>query len=327
MTGRGKQKIGGFRKSVLLLSVFGLLSCTMGRPANLPDRSSIMPGETITVEGNQNVYAVAKAHNVPMREIIVLNNLQPPFAIKSGQKLILPMAGSGSSSMVPVSGGSMPAPAPVSSAAVEQTALPPIQSAPVQSEQLAPPPPVSKPVGSPAVEALNTKSVAPAPVTTTVTSSQSQQVATLAPGGAPSVPPPAPAAEPEPSIPFTAVWPVQGPLLSGFGPKAGGLNNDGVNIGAPKGSPVLAAASGIVVYAGNEMKGFGNLILIRHQGGWVTAYAHLDRVLVNKDAVVAQGDMIGTVGKTGNVPTPQLHFETRYEGKPVDPKSVIKAGG
>jgi murein DD-endopeptidase MepM/ murein hydrolase activator NlpD len=73
------------------------------------------------------------------------------------------------------------------------------------------------------------------------------------------------------------------------------------------------------------MKGFGNLILIRHSNGWVTAYAHLDRILVSKDAVVAQNDMIGTVGKTGNVPSPQLHFETRQEGKPVDPSSVVKS--
>jgi len=71
------------------------------------------------------------------------------------------------------------------------------------------------------------------------------------------------------------------------------------------------------------MKGFGNLVLIRHEGGWVTAYAHLERMLVNKDTVVAPGDMIGTVGSTGGVSTPQLHFETRIDGKPVDPESVI----
>jgi murein DD-endopeptidase MepM/ murein hydrolase activator NlpD len=117
---------------------------------------------------------------------------------------------------------------------------------------------------------------------------------------------------------------VQGPVLSKFGPKGQGLSNDGVNIAAPKGSPVVAASNGIVVYAGNEMKGFGNLVLIRHQGGWVTAYAHLDRTLVAKDAVVAKGDMIGTVGKTGNVASPQLHFETRFKDKPIDPDSIIK---
>jgi murein DD-endopeptidase MepM/ murein hydrolase activator NlpD len=117
---------------------------------------------------------------------------------------------------------------------------------------------------------------------------------------------------------------VQGPKLSGFGPKGQGVNNDGVNIGAPKGSPVVAAANGIVVYAGDDMKGFGNLVLIRHEGGWVTAYTYLDRVLVAKDAVVAQGDMIGTVGKSGNISSPQLHFETRHDGKAVDPDGVIK---
>ncbi len=120
------------------------------------------------------------------------------------------------------------------------------------------------------------------------------------------------------------VWPVQGPVLSGFGPKGQGVNNDGVNIGAPKGAPVVASAAGNVVYAGDDMKGFGNLILIRHEGGWVTAYAHLDRVLVAKDSVVAQGDMIGTVGKTGNITSPQLHFEVRHNGKVVDPKGLIK---
>jgi murein DD-endopeptidase MepM/ murein hydrolase activator NlpD len=124
--------------------------------------------------------------------------------------------------------------------------------------------------------------------------------------------------------PLDMQWPVQGPILSGFGSKGPGLNNDGVNIGAPKGAPVVAAAPGTVVYAGDEMKGFGNLVLIRHEGDWVTAYAHLDRVLVKKDTVVGQGDMIGTVGKTGNVATPQLHFETREGGKPVDPASVVK---
>ena len=112
-------------------------------------------------------------------------------------------------------------------------------------------------------------------------------------------------------------------MLSGFGPKGQGVNNDGVNIGAPKGAPVVAAGNGIVAYAGNDMKGFGNLILIRHEGGWVTAYAHLDRILVSKDAAVAQGDMIGTVGKTGNISSPQLHFEIRQKNKPVDPTSLL----
>jgi murein DD-endopeptidase MepM/ murein hydrolase activator NlpD len=119
-------------------------------------------------------------------------------------------------------------------------------------------------------------------------------------------------------------WPVQGTVISGFGPSAQGTNNDGVNIAAPKGAPVIAAAGGIVAYTGNEMKGFGNLVLIRHEGGWVTAYAHLERMTVAKDSVVGPGDMIGTVGTTGGIATPQLHFETRKDGTPVDPMTVLK---
>jgi murein DD-endopeptidase MepM/ murein hydrolase activator NlpD len=317
-----------YQKSVIrkpffcsLITVLCLLtSCTAFHTPQtyLPSKEGIVPGETITVNGNENIYAVARAHNASMRAIIVLNDLQPPFALKPGQKLILPA--SGSSGMVPVSGGA-PVPSSVPSGAVEQTPLAPIQSSSVQTEQLPPPQILLKPgKGSPAVDALNTptQQQPPQPTSTTVAGAKLGQMAMMAP-------PPAPEAKaPEEAPSFAASWPVQGPVLSGFGPKGQGLNNDGINIGAPKGAPVLAAASGIVVYAGNEMKGFGNLILIRHQGGWVTAYAHLDRILVNKDAVVAQGDMIGTVGKTGNVPSPQLHFETRYDGKPVDPKSVIK---
>jgi murein DD-endopeptidase MepM/ murein hydrolase activator NlpD len=314
----------------------------------MPSRDSIASGETISVEGNQNVYGVAQKYGVPMREIIVLNNLQPPYAIKPGQSLVLPAKAGGvggimtSSTMSSATGvGS----APVSG--VQQADLAPVQPSAVQSEELPPPPPPTKvetlggktapnDVKSSPVEALNAPTVQAKPVTTTVAQAKMDQgIATAAPTSitpatAPkpvvvAPPPVAPASDDTTaSTPIDMVWPVQGTVLSGFGPKGQGLNNDGVNIAAPKGSPVVAAANGIVVYAGNEMKGFGNLVLIRHQGGWVTAYADLDRMLVNKDAVVAQGDMIGTVGKTGNVSSPQLHFETRYKDKPVDPNSIVK---
>ncbi|MEJ0062650.1 MAG: M23 family metallopeptidase [Alphaproteobacteria bacterium] len=119
------------------------------------------------------------------------------------------------------------------------------------------------------------------------------------------------------------IWPVEGPLLSSFGPKTGGTNNDGLNIAVPRGTPVQAAANGIVVYAGNEMKGYGNLVLIRHGDGYITAYAHLDRMVVDKDSVIAKGDMIGTVGSTGDVTGPQLHFEIRKDGKSIDPLPLM----
>lgn len=121
------------------------------------------------------------------------------------------------------------------------------------------------------------------------------------------------------------LWPVDGPILAQYGMRNGATINDGINIAGPRGAPVQAAANGLVVYAGNEGGAFGNMVLIRHGKGIVTAYAHLDRMVVDKDSVVAKGDMIGTVGGTGDVKGPQLHFEIRRNGHPVDPMPLMPA--
>jgi murein DD-endopeptidase MepM/ murein hydrolase activator NlpD len=111
--------------------------------------------------------------------------------------------------------------------------------------------------------------------------------------------------------------------VSGFGDKGGGLVNDGLNIAAPQGTPVRAAAQGTVIYAGNGVRGFGNLVLIRHEGGWVTAYGHNERILVRQGQVVRTGEEIARVGSTGSVATPQLHFQVRRGGRPVDPAAHL----
>ncbi|MBR4927248.1 MAG: M23 family metallopeptidase [Alphaproteobacteria bacterium] len=118
-------------------------------------------------------------------------------------------------------------------------------------------------------------------------------------------------------------WPVKGKILSGFGSKGGGVKNDGINISAKKGTSIKAAEAGIVVYAGNELKGYGNLLLLRHEKGFMTAYAHADKIYVETGQVVAKGDKIASVGTTGNVKTPQLHFEIRKKTKSVDPKKYL----
>lgn len=125
------------------------------------------------------------------------------------------------------------------------------------------------------------------------------------------------------------IQPVTGDIISGYGPKDGGQRNDGVNFVAPAGTPVRAAAAGEVVYAGDQVPGFGNLVLVKHDAGWVTAYAHLGRVDVKMRDVVMQGQQIGQVGSTGGVSQPQLHFEVRYaptpqdKARPVDPTLVL----
>ena len=125
------------------------------------------------------------------------------------------------------------------------------------------------------------------------------------------------------------VWPVGGSVIQGFGPKADGQRNDGLNISASTGDPVRAAADGEVVYAGDQVPSYGNLVLIKHAGGWVTAYAHMSRILVKNRDQVVQGQQIGAVGSTGTVDRPQLHFEIRYapspkdKATPVDPSLVL----
>lgn len=119
------------------------------------------------------------------------------------------------------------------------------------------------------------------------------------------------------------IWPVEGEIIAEFGPAARGVRNDGVNIAAPKGVVVGAASKGRVAFVGTEVKSFGTLVLIKHDGGMITAYAHLDSVTVKEGDVVQAGQMIGTVGQTGRVETPQLHFEIRKSRQPIDPRLII----
>ena len=118
-------------------------------------------------------------------------------------------------------------------------------------------------------------------------------------------------------------WPVNGRVIAGFGTIGKGRKNDGINIKAPLGADVKAADKGTVAYAGNELKGFGNLILIKHPDGWITAYAHNQKLLVRKGQKVVKGEKIATVGKTGGVDSPQLHFEVRAGKKAVNPRSYL----
>ena len=121
------------------------------------------------------------------------------------------------------------------------------------------------------------------------------------------------------------LWPVDGPVLSSFGQSPNGQRNDGINIAAPRGTPIRAAEGGTVSYVGNELKGYGNLLLIRHDNGFVTAYAHADRILVARGDRVDRGQLVGYSGATGDVTQPQLHFEIRRGTRPVNPTAYLGA--
>jgi len=118
-------------------------------------------------------------------------------------------------------------------------------------------------------------------------------------------------------------WPITGRVISQFGPKKGGLYNDGINIASAEGTPIKAADNGKVVYSGNELRGYGNLVLIKHSNGYITAYAHAQKTVVSKGDRVKKGDLIGYVGSTGHVSSPQLHFSIRRGRTALDPKKYL----
>jgi len=120
-------------------------------------------------------------------------------------------------------------------------------------------------------------------------------------------------------------WPVKGRIISGFGTRPDGSHNDGINVSVPQGTSVMAAENGVVAYSGNELKGYGNLVLVRHANNWVSAYAHNDELLVKRGDKVRRGQVIAKAGASGSVSQPQVHFELRKGSRPVDPTKYMSS--
>lgn len=166
---------------------------------------------------------------------------------------------------------------------------------------------------------------APTPAPQQVASAERPQQARLAstqtdnPAAAPAVVKEAEATGGLPSF----RWPVRGRVISAYGAKTNGKSNDGINLSVPVGTPIKAAEDGVVAYAGNELKGYGNLVLLRHASGYVTAYAHASEIAVKRGDAVKRGQVIGKAGQTGDVSAPQLHFEIRKGSTPVDPSQFL----
>jgi len=280
------------------------------------------PPNVHIVQKGETLYAVSRRYNVDTRSLALLNGMTRPWAVWPGDELLLPPLAR-DQAREPLHAGDL---SPVTVAAIVPAlpAVTPIVPASVAPKPAAPKPPQldSKPIQLAPAPAPAKPPAAKPPATKPV----------VTPAPAPVKPPaaaPAPAPKPVVQAPATGsrdfVWPVSGNVLKGYGASANGARNDGVNIAAPKGSPIKAAAGGEVVYAGNELAGFGNLILIRHAGGWVTAYAHADTIAVKEGDLVKQGQQVGTVGSTGNVSSPQIHFELRKGKEPVDPGQHLPA--
>ncbi len=256
------------------------------------DAIAVPGGRQHIVKTGETGIAIARAYGVEWSKVAAANGLSPPYLLEVGARLLLPTARQ------------------VAAMSVEDRARAfnlQIDDIITGGEPAALRPPVRK------------------PVTRVPPASQGSPPVRQGSPSAGQGSPPAPVAA-LPALTGDAprfAWPVDGRILSGFGAKPGGRFNDGVNLKASAGAPVRAAGDGIVAYAGDAIPGFGNLLLIKHAGGWVTAYGHNDALLVARGKRIARGDVIARAGATGSVVEPQLHFELRKGRTPVDPVKVI----
>jgi murein DD-endopeptidase MepM/ murein hydrolase activator NlpD len=262
------------------------------------------PAGGVMVREGETLWNISERYDLSLRDIIDFNNLNPPYVLQIGERIKLPPSRHYNvqykDTLYRIS----------RMFDVDVTEL-------VRANDLKPPYKLT--VGQRLrVPSQIVRRNAPAKKTTLARKSQ------------PSAKQPSPSKKTKPPVASTAgiavqdfIWPVRGNIISSYGPKEGGLHNDGVNIAAARGAAVQAAASGIVVYADNGIKSYGNLILLKHPNGMMTAYAHLDNIKVKKGQRVSQGSVLGTVGTTGAVTTPQLHFEIRKGSETINPSKEI----
>lgn len=258
-----------------------------------------------TVSKGDTVWNISQRYEVVMQDIIYVNDLRPPYALAVGQRLTLPPP----QTYKVRAGDNLYAISRTFNISQTELARMNRMKAPyiIQPGDKLRLPSVAGRVYREPAESRNVASRTVTPSKRKASAKIASQVAKKTPRRAGS----------------RFMWPVDGPVISSYGAKSGGLHNDGINIKARRGSNVASAENGIVVYTGRDLEGFGNLVLVRHADRWMTAYAHLDRIKVSKGDRVKQGQMIGTVGSTGGVSSPQLHFEIRRGTKALDPKKYL----
>lgn len=289
-------------------------------------------GKAYVVGSGDTLFAISRRFNVTAEAIADANDISKNASIRNGQKLLLP---EGFKDKGPIkTTTTVTEPAPYTPPPVSRPTPAPTQPAytpPLSRPPAATPTPVTpRPTPAPAPY---TPPPATRPTTPPVTRPTTPPATTPPASKPPLTLPSSGAAIPDSQISELGrgrfLWPVRGDVLSEFGPKGTGSRNDGLNIRAVPGETVRASAEGDIVYAGDQVPGFGNLVLIKHADGWVTAYGHLNRVDVKMTQHVMQGQQIGQAGSTGGVAEPQLHFEVRYaptpadRARPIDPKLVL----
>ncbi|HLI67433.1 MAG TPA: peptidoglycan DD-metalloendopeptidase family protein [Caulobacteraceae bacterium] len=268
-------------------------------PASVAERETTRRSSTkiYRAQRGDTIYAIGRKFKVTPREIEALNGFSPSTHLKTGQIVKLP----GPPVVERVERHVAAAPEPLRERPESTDVIPPTTNGPVPYTSLTgarPTTPPERPYVAPVVQ--------PTPL--------------------------APLGPPDAQVLLAGrgrfIWPVHGPVLTAFGPRSGGQRSDGLDIGAPMGAPVRAAATGEVVYAG-ALPDLGNLVLLKHEDGWITAYAHLSHTDVKIKDHVSQGQQVGEAGQSGAAAQPEVYFEIRYaptprdKAKPVDPALLL----
>jgi murein DD-endopeptidase MepM/ murein hydrolase activator NlpD len=309
----------------------------------------IAQGGEVQVEPGMTLFAIARANRVPVSVLAEANGIAPPYSVRTGQILKIPGNHRTAHTVLPRKSG----PTVVAKAGGSHTIEPgdtlfslgrkfgvsPYAIADLNSlphdgtlavgQTLRIPSGASAHVAGaepakaaiPEAPAIVKTAETPAPLGQSEETAAPKDQSQLA--QADESPESGPAAV-DPSLPGFR-WPVKGKVISAYGAKPNGLRNEGINIAVPEGTSVRAADSGVVAYAGNELKGYGNLVLIRHEGGWVTAYAHNKELFVKRGDTVKRGDVIAKAGQTGSVASPQVHFEIRKGATAMDPLRFLNS--
>lgn len=314
-------------------------------------------GTAITVQHGDTIDSLVTRYGVPASAIAEANNIPNGTALRPGQRLVIPKYETTGSASPRAAANAPATPAPVISAPATSAGAGQYVHVVAPGETLMA---LSRKYHKSLTELARANNIAPGtmvkvgdrivipglrgqaaaakPQETVAAQAKpaaAPKVAT-APAAAPTAAMVTPAAhEPEPAKTKTDVtsampkfrWPVNGRVITAFGPRPSGAQNDGINVSVPEGTPIKAAEDGVVAYAGNELKTYGNLVLVRHSNGYVTAYAHASEILVKRDDPIKRGQIIAKAGQTGNVAAPQLHFEIRKGSTPVDPAPFLDKGG
>jgi murein DD-endopeptidase MepM/ murein hydrolase activator NlpD len=241
------------------------------------------PSEHAVASG-ETLTSIAHRHRITVRELVLANNMTAEMPLKIGMKLTIPAK----PGAVQVAKNAPGASAPAAAAPGKPQQVAQMRSAPTLQSIKTTEPPATARIATPATDA---------------------QADDSGPPGTAGMP--------------SFRWPLRGRVVTNFGAKTSGGSNDGIDLAVPEGTAVRAADDGVVAYAGSELKGYGNLVLVRHANGFVTAYANASELTVKRNDQVHRGQVIAKSGQTGTAAAPQLHFEIRKNSAPVDPMQYL----